>query len=316
MLKTISFAVLMLASKVFAAELCLNENTLEDKLGTLRDVASESLISSSMADKSKFCEDRADKNSIAALMRKKENLLTYENQSGLFGLETGVCWWHSRLQRRLSYLGNFRPDLPKPSDREVKRILAKIKRGKKVVTIPGFKNLQEFSNAHELQIKRTLNAWMFGDSFLRQKWVSGLKGKTNLTPEKMKPYLEKVYSQFQESEGPLVQVLQMPGVMAHAWIINDMKKLNDTEYSLEIIDSNNPNKVTKYIVSSDQTNFAPLRKFNGYADTGYLDYYGDFVGYTYFNRELKNIKKAVTKFCKNEAEDSEEETEENNEENI
>ena len=272
----------------------------------------------SRADKSEFCSNRLDGTKVSEHLRKRENLFNHANEGGLFGLQTGVCWWHSRLQRRMTYLADFRPDLPKPSEKEVKKILRKIKRGKKVITVPGYKNLAEFSDDHAPLIQKSLNAWIFGDSFLRQQWVNGLKGKTTLSPEKMKVHLEKMYEDFQEAGGPVVQMLQMPGVMAHAWILNDMVRVSPTEYQIEVIDSNAPNITSKYSLYTNQTSMLPIGRVKdtskGLNNNSFpaFDYYDNFIAYTKYDGELRKLQKAVENFCSDidESNDETEETEE------
>lgn len=320
MIKLSGLAFLMFSTLSFGAANYCASDSLAENLSLLRNVASSSAANLEASDKSTFCSNRQDKSKLADFMRQRSNLLSNANEGGLFGLQTGVCWWHSRLQRRMSYLADFRPDLPKPSEKEVKKILRKIKRGKKVVTIPGYANLAEFSNEHASLIQKSLNAWIFGDSFLRQQWVNGLKGKSNISPEKMKDHLEKMYGDFQEAGGPVVQMLQMPGVMAHAWILNDMKKVSETEYQVEVIDSNAPNITSKYSVFTNRTNMLPVSNVKdtskGIDNNSFplFDYYDSFVAYTKYDGELKKLQKAVTNFCNDmSTPDENEENEENQE---
>lgn len=236
-------------------------------------------------DKASFCEIRQDRNKLVNMLKRPGNLLTLVNQQGLLGLNTGVCWWHSRLQRRFSYLADFRPREARPSEKEVKKILREIKRGNQVVKIPGYNNLAEFSNENADLIQKSLNAWIFGDSLLRQKWVKGLQGKSSFKIGKLSTHLKKMNQEFVESDGIMMQVLQMKGVVAHAWLVIDMKESSKGFFELDIVDSNLPDNVVKYEIWENDPSMDAL----------YL--YGDFIGYTQFRAELKKIKEAVNKYC-------------------
>ncbi len=96
------------------------------------------------------------------------------------------------------------------------------------------------------------------------------------------PQMNKIYSKFTRSLPGLWVMLQMPGVVSHAFLILEMKKAA-SGYHLKIIDSNRP-KLTREI-----------------------DYqYGDhslelgstpFVPYVGFQNDFKKINFAIQRFC-------------------
>src|SRR5690349_15011002 len=46
-----------------------------------------------------------------------KNHLAFNNDLG--PIRTGLCWWHSALQRQATYLVVYRPDLPRPHAKEI-----------------------------------------------------------------------------------------------------------------------------------------------------------------------------------------------------
>lgn len=117
-----------------------------------------------------------------AMLCSKQGRMGFSNNKGLFGLPTGVCWWHSQFHRNATYLAAFNPDKPKldvnnrDDRRELKRIIKKIAKRKEMVEIPGYSSLKEFTEdpAIEELVQKRLQKWMAEDSFLKMQWVNGL----------------------------------------------------------------------------------------------------------------------------------------------
>ena len=250
-------------------------------------------------DRIAFCQNRQTQPALQRLIRSPANLMPMQNTGGMFGLKTGVCWWHSRLQRRLTYLAHFKPELKKPTGNEVLKLLHKIKRGNKIVIIPGFKNLQEFGKAYPKTIQRSLDDWMAGDSLLRQTWVKGLVGRKHMAADDLKAYLNKMYVEFKESKGIPVQILNFKGITAHSWILVDMFKNKDGDYVLEILDSNKPTSTIRFIPETTTMNPASLYDAN---DSDYkhpLFGYDEFISKTHFRPEQRKLQRAVANYCSN-----------------
>jgi hypothetical protein len=87
--------------------------------------------------------------------------LAFGNPPGPVG--GGMCWLHSRLQRRFTYLANFRPTdergrpLPRPSREEAEQIIHRLVHGMGVTEIPGFRNVFEFSQAYERELTSAID---------------------------------------------------------------------------------------------------------------------------------------------------------------
>lgn len=239
-------------------------------------------VSVSMS-KSEFCADRKDRNYARELLQDRENMLAFTNHGGL--VNGGVCWWHSRFTRNATYLAIYRPDLPRPSENEARRIIKEIRKGDNLVVIPGYSNLSEFSGYSGFGdlIQEELERWQKGDGFIRQQWIVGLAGSSSTTAEKMKSIMDELYN-YVEVEGNIAyQKLQLPGVVAHAWLVVGMEKTRDG-YELKIVDSNyrNPYFVTYY---------------EGMTHLNYSGF-GSFVPYLERERELRSVKRVISKNCR------------------
>lgn len=127
-----------------------------------------------------LCERKA--RDFQAMLCKKEGRMGFQNNKGLFGLPTGVCWWHSQFHRNATYLAAFNPDKPKldPNNRDdrrkLKKLIRKISNRREMVEIPGYSSLQEFTSDPEIEklVQKRLQKWMAQDSFLKMQWVNGL----------------------------------------------------------------------------------------------------------------------------------------------
>lgn len=228
-----------------------------------------------------FCEDRASIKSVKELATSSENLMSFQNHGGIGN--GGVCWWHSRMQRNALYLSIYQPDEVAPTVQQAKEIVEKLRDGKEIVVIPGFRNFEEFSISYMPTIQRELEKWQKGDGVLKFNWVIGLKGKSSVSADQMKTMMDELYD-YVENEGNIAyQKLQIKGVVAHAWLVVNMKKM-ENGYDLEIIDSNVPNRTTMYRYTEGMTNF------NHYV-------YGDFVPYLERKGEMDKVINTILKKC-------------------
>ena len=256
--------------------------------------------------KPSFCSERKSASTFRELLRSPANLLPMKNTGGMLGLNTGVCWWHSRLQRRFSYLAHFRPELPRPSLKQVKKIIRLIKKKENIVVIPGFKNLDEFGRAYGKEIQKSLNAWMLGDSALRQTWIKGLKKKKIKTHQEFQTYLESLYREFKSNNGLLFQILNFKGVSAHAWLITDIQKDDRGEFIFEIVDSNRPQSPIRFIpdfmkMNPDSSKTIRYTSYNEDVNANPYKHplfkYDDFFSISFFQKEETNLKKALSAYC-------------------
>jgi hypothetical protein len=231
----------------------------------------------------RFCDQRVDSESVRAVMMRSENRLAFRNQGGL--VNGGVCWWHSRFQRNATYLTQFRPELPRPDEKEARKLIHDIRLGKKIIEIPGFGNLRDFSIRHRDLIQDQLNDWQLSDAFVRQQWLVGLfaGGGTQNSAERLKERMDELFDRV-VVEGEIVfQVLQMKGVVAHAWLVLGAVEINNG-YRLTVLDSNFADPYTVDYRFGDTTFDSRI--------------YGPFIPATAKASEGRRLEKIVDKYCR------------------
>ena len=179
-----------------------------------------------------------------------KNLTGFSNPPGF--VNTGLCWWHTKLHRNSIYLTVFNnPESKKPSMKEAFDIVNKIITKAEVVEIPGFKSWYEFSKHYKMEITRLLEKWQLRDT-LRLEFVKGLR-KRNGTSYKNLNEIKLNIEKYKRI--PYVTVIVDFG--AHSWLVPGLK--ND---KLLLIDSNYPDFVGVYSIES---NFYSTLASNGYA---------------------------------------------------
>ncbi len=178
---------------------------------------------------------------IQTLLRSPDARLAFRNEGGL--IDGGVCWWHSRLQRSAVYLAQFSPDQPRPTHSEVKKIIQNLVQFKRVVMIPGFRNFYDFSHAYASQIQKALEQWQKKDGFVRQQWIRGLYGRSQMKASQLKNRMDWLYHRVVKSKPGVWVMAQMPGITSHSLLIVSMQPWSEGEksgYDLQVIDSNRP----------------------------------------------------------------------------
>lgn len=269
------------------------------KMITLAVLFSTSFAPFSFAlEKQAFCARSPE--SILERAALEENRLAFQNDGGLFN--GGVCWWHSRFERSANYLAVFRPELPMPSDREAKKIIHQLMLRRKVVEIPGFKSLREFSSAYENLIQKQLNRWQIRDGFGNQVWILSLSGKSELPVVKLKASMDKIYAQFEKYDSMLSLMLQFKGVVSHMWNLLSIEK-TDVGYTLIATDSNyvdgnssvkSPLMVATYRYGDTSLSSSNIEIINDNSTSSY----DSFTPYPILNRlDLHRINKAINHYC-------------------
>lgn len=228
-----------------------------------------------------FCADRSDLTSVKELTSNSSNMMAFQNRGGLGG--GGVCWWHSRMQRNALYLTIYKPAEARPSAEEAAIIVAKIRDGKEIITIPGYRNFAEFSTKHQSQIQRELEKWQKGEGILKASWVIGLKGESTVGASELKIMMDELYKYVVVDGNIAYQKLQIKGITAHAWLVVNMKK-NNNGYDLQVIDSNFPSWTKIYKYTEGMTSFNH-------------DYYGNFTPYLERTGEMEKLALTVLKKC-------------------
>ncbi|MFZ4714699.1 MAG: hypothetical protein ACOYL6_13360 [Bacteriovoracaceae bacterium] len=224
---------------------------------------------------------------VIQLLKNPGNRLSFKNKGGLGN--GGVCWWHSRFERAASYLAAFDPSLAKPTKSELYDLLRDITL-MKPVTIPGYSNLFEVSSENVPLFQKILNHWQARDAFINQAWTRGLKGSVHMDADKLHAHMNQIFDQFQKKRKPYFLMLQMPSVVAHAYLLLDMIK-TETGYEMYVVDSNFPLKVVTQIYNiGDETLI--------YGNKSMIDMIGDpFIPYLGFARDYKKMERELSDFC-------------------
>jgi hypothetical protein len=231
--------------------------------------------------KVEFCGRFEGTSVLSDLAIEPVNLMTFKNQGGLFN--GGVCWWHSRFQRNIFYLSIFKPELKRPTSKEVKALIKEIRAGESVVTIPGFSTFSEFTELYKKEILSELESWQIYDGVILGSWIDGIKGDTKVRPEVLKGMMDKVYNYVEVEKRIAYQKLQIKGITAHAWLIVGMKN-GPNGYEIGLIDSNNPKQTENYTYKVGDESF-------------FEKSYGNFVPYLEFTREEARLASVAAKYC-------------------
>lgn len=233
--------------------------------------------------RSRYCQEKlSSKHSIQRILANPMNQLSFQNQGGL--LEGGVCWWHSRFTRAAAYLAIFDPEQPKPNREEAKEIINTIRKRKDIVVIPGYRNLYEFSLAYGDEILDKLEDWQKSDSLTKFSWFNGMTKEKDLKPEKLERKMDELFERISKGEA-VYQMLQMPGIVAHAWIAVGMEKTTNG-YIVHAIDSNAPAQVVQF----------PYYKGSSRLDYVLIPGY-TFVPYTGQTKEERKLRKKLNEEC-------------------
>lgn len=233
------------------------------------------------SNKREFCARFDDTSILSTLSTDPSNLMAFKNQGGLFN--GGVCWWHSRFQRNIFYLSLFKPELNPPKASELKSLIKEIRAGVSVVTIPGFSNFSEFTEAYKKEILSELESWQLYDGVILGSWIDGLKGNTKVKPDVLKNMMTKLYNYVEVEKRVAYQKLQIKGITSHAWLIVGMHP-GPNGYEIGLIDSNNPKMTENYTYK--------------FADESFFEKsYGNFVPYLEFTREEERISSVAKTFC-------------------
>lgn len=231
-----------------------------------------------------FCarfQSELNKEMVLILALDSVNLMSFKNNGGLFN--QGVCWWHSRFQRNVLYLGIFKPELPRPNVIQTQKIIRSIRAGMNVVTIPGYSNFSEFTTVNQKLIQAELNDWQLFDGIFQGAWIGGLQGDTVVPASTLFKMMSNLFDYVTVKKKIAYQKLQIKGIVAHAWLIVGAKQLQEG-IDFGYIDSNSPRMSRVYTYKFGDTSF-------------FIKGYGNFVPYLEFTREEQRITDAGKTFC-------------------
>ncbi len=163
--------------------------------------------------KEEFCSNMEKPDYFKQLILNQRNRLSFRNAGGFFN--GGVCWWHSLLDQRQTYLTVYKPELPKPTKKQVLKIFSKYFWANSVVEIPGYRNFYEFSLDWREVLQKKLNDWQTVDG-LAGAWITGLSGSSKVSAKALKKKMDNLYKEVNDNNRIVWQKLQFRGLIAHA----------------------------------------------------------------------------------------------------
>lgn len=163
------------------------------------------------------------------------NLLCFINSGGLLG--KGVCWWHSRFTRNALYLAYFLPERHRAGKSHAREILSSLMRADRVVPIPGYSNLREFSGDRRGEIQKLLEWRQVFEGVAQFAWINGLAGRSKVAPERLKALMDRIHAE-NTALGASYVKFQTPGLDAHALVITGTDPAMDGGYTVRYLDSN------------------------------------------------------------------------------
>lgn len=217
--------------------------------------------------------------------RDPDSRFDFKNSGGL--MNAGTCWWHSRFQRSVWALAEFRANEPKPTRDEAVRLINGLAHFRGVQIIPGYRDFDSFSADFKPEIQSELNAWQLRDGILNQSWLRGLAGRADLgrQPGRMRKIMDDLYKYTlrgaAENFFPWV-MLQLKGIDAHAALVIGMSRLPGG-YTMDIVDSNYP--ALTYTWSYR------------YGDGQVRDSKYETVPYRGLQRDVTRIRKILKQYC-------------------
>ena len=232
----------------------------------------------------RFDDNNESKISIQDLSNDEVNRLSMHNNGGLFN--GGVCWWHSRFQRNVLYLGIFKPDLPKlATNYELATLIHKIRLGQSIVIIPGYENFEEFTQDFTVQkyLQNELNQWQIYDGVVLGAWIDGLKGSPTVDPTLLSTMMDDLFDYVSVQKKIGFLKLQLKGITSHAWLAVAMKEM-PSGYDIGYIDSNYPLMTKSYSYKQGDNSFE-------------VSGYGNFTPYLEYKHEEERLVNVGKSFC-------------------
>lgn len=217
-----------------------------------------------------------------------DSQLAFRNLPGPLG--RGICWWHSRFTRAANYLAIYRPDIPqKPSQDQARKIIRQIVKRSSVVEISGYRSLRDFSQDHQGLIERELNQWSIQD-VIDFKLLPALEGSSRVSAPQLSSIMDALYYWVHYQKRIAFQLLQLPGLSVHSWLVVGMNK-TAYGYDLDVIDSNFK-EARRWHYIRGQTHF-------WYQYRGDLPLEGSFVPYTHreWIEEENKILRVLRQYC-------------------
>lgn len=262
------------------------------------DSASPLFNSPQAASRAEYCERSKNPDYFKTILLNPRNRLAFPNEEGW--LNTGLCWWHSLLQRAAAHLIVFRPEYPKPDRWEALALIEDLVTQKGVVEIPGYTNLRDFSSDYRRELVRALSAVEITSSIFELGFIKGLLGTPHQQSGRLRQLMDELHDEVEVRKRIAFQVLQMPGPDAHAWLVLGMLPVKREEkiigYDIVHIDSNDLEIRTQRYIEGEPL-FVYFERWNSDGNR----YYDRFpmTPYTYKSGELRWMRHLRDEYCTN-----------------
>jgi len=198
------------------------------------------LASTTPRSKSQLCAKLKDISEFQKQLKDSANRVSFRNTGGI--ANGGVCWWYSRFERNATYLAYFNDRKPKPSQAQVMSIISALRRGDRLVEIPGFTNLSNFTFTYRAEIQASLEQWQVSDGVWGGGWLQGLQGRGAVSAQDMKRILDETYDTVVRRKRVDFHLLPFGAIVNHAWLVVGMNRIANG-YLIEVADSNFPGTV-------------------------------------------------------------------------
>lgn len=145
--------------------------------------------------KSEYCAKSAL--NFAKIFCSKYSRIGLENEGGLFGLPTGICWWHSEFNRKAIYLSYFNPTDKRPiQSEEMAKIIRDIHHFK-IVEIRGYSTFYDFImdpkfTERPIVLQKFLQNVMLADT-VKLNFLRNIDGRPNRLRESIGVYKDGKY---------------------------------------------------------------------------------------------------------------------------
>jgi len=230
--------------------------------------------------RAEFCAQSRDSAVFQKRIQDPSNRLSFTNPARGF-FKGGVCWWHSRFTRNAAYLAYVNPGAPKPTAAEARTIIDQIASGTGPIEIPGYSGLREFSADFQEEIVKRLVRWQAIEGTAGLGWVRGVAGAPRSSSKKLSKRMDELYDLVENRKQVVYQMLQIPGVDAHSWLVTGMRR-TDEGYELLVHDSNSPHLLA-----------VPYRR----GDERIIGRQFSSVPYTSYEREVSALLAQVAAAC-------------------
>lgn len=272
----------------------------------------------------KFCRLQPDEIQ-ASLADEISSRLAFSNPRG--PLDMGLCWWHSRFQRAAHSLIVYRPDRPRPDVLAIKQAFIAREAGKtiepamrrrlklweeviehiiehrRVVEIPGYRNLFDFSRDFSFLIVKRLGVWQLREGILEFGWIEGVTGARKADAVAFKKVMDGLYREVivRKRVAYLKTRFEVRGAFGgHSWIVPKMEVIKNG-YRFWIIDSESPTLTIPlvYQAGDDSTLFSMRARETKYTpkDGGPYPFSIGMPELKHVDESLK-IEKTRAAFCK------------------